>query len=375
MKPAIPAFWMVLSWAVFGLLSFHAHAQEAVEPGVGVGESRSLRVATKVAEPFVIEAGGAGGAGGSLAGISIELWERLAGTLGYEYEYEVVSLDELIEGVEAGEYDVGIGALSVTPEREERLDLSHGYYTSGLGIATGTSSAGGGWLRGFLNLFTVAFASAVGALALLLLVVGALVWLVERRHNPEQFGGGTLKGIGSGFWFSAVTMTTVGYGDKAPRTLAGRLVSLVWMFGSIIIISAFTGAIASSLTTARIDTGVRGPEDLQRVSVGALADSATVGALRQRGVTARGYGSVEEGLEAVASGRIEAFVHDRPILQHAALGEFAGQVRVLDAQFNLTSYALAVPQGSELLEPLNQALLAATRERWWEDVLNRWLGE
>ena len=30
------------------------------------------------------------------------------------------------------------------------------------------------------------------ALATLQLLVGAVVWLVERRANPEQFGGGTI---------------------------------------------------------------------------------------------------------------------------------------------------------------------------------------
>ncbi|MCP5004950.1 MAG: hypothetical protein GY941_13600 [Planctomycetes bacterium] len=45
-------------------------------------------------------------------------------------------------------------------------------------------------------------------LALLLSCVGLVVWLFEHKRNAKQFGGSKLNGIGSSFWWSAVTMTT-----------------------------------------------------------------------------------------------------------------------------------------------------------------------
>ena len=42
--------------------------------------------------------------------------------------------------------------------------------------------------------------------------VGTLIWILERRKNPEHFSPIPVKGLGSAFWWSAVTMTTVGYG-------------------------------------------------------------------------------------------------------------------------------------------------------------------
>ncbi len=68
------------------------------------------------------------------------------------------------------------------------------------------------------------FLSAVAVLGLVLLLVGLLIWVLERRRNAEQFGGPASQGIGNGFWWSAVTMTTVGYGTGA---LLGRGVKRV----------------------------------------------------------------------------------------------------------------------------------------------------
>jgi polar amino acid transport system substrate-binding protein len=84
----------------------------------------------------------------------------------------------------------------------------------------------------------------VTALGLVLLVVGALIWACERRQNPQHFGGNA-KGVLSGFWWAAVTMTTVGYGDKVPVTIGGRIIGLLWMFTAIILISGFTASITT----------------------------------------------------------------------------------------------------------------------------------
>ena len=82
---------------------------------------------------------------------------------------------------------------------------------------------------------------------LLSLITGIIVWSFERRKNSEMFGDGTVAGIGHGIWWAMVTMTTVGYGDKSPKTTGGRIVALMWMIFSIIFIANVTANITTSL--------------------------------------------------------------------------------------------------------------------------------
>ncbi|MFW6208776.1 MAG: potassium channel family protein [Spirochaetota bacterium] len=49
------------------------------------------------------------------------------------------------------------------------------------------------------------------------------------------------------FWYSIVTITTVGYGDKTPITVGGKIVGLLLMGMGVIVMAAVTGQIASFL--------------------------------------------------------------------------------------------------------------------------------
>lgn len=76
-------------------------------------------------------------------------------------------------------------------------------------------------------------------------IVGAVVWLLEHRRNkefPSTFG----KGLWSGFWFSYVTMTTVGYGDKTPKHWATRIISMLWMVFAVLTVAMVTATVMSN---------------------------------------------------------------------------------------------------------------------------------
>jgi polar amino acid transport system substrate-binding protein len=355
--------------AALAWLTLVPAASLAQGEGEATLDGQTLRVGTKVVAPFVVKQ-----ADGSLGGLSVDLWREIAARRGFTTEWIELEIEEMLEGVASGQLDAGIAALSVTPEREEFLDFTHSYFTSGLGIAVKQGGANS-FLMGLAALMTPGFWLAVGSLALVLLLVGIAAWLAERKKNPEEFGGNAIQGIGNGFWFSAVTMTTVGYGDKAPKSTPGRFVSLIWMFASIIVISTFTGTIASSITAASLQGDVQGPDDLKRARIGTVGGTASQAALRDRGVGARAFDSMEAGLEAVAAGEIQAFVHDAPLLAHRISEDWSGELLVLDAKFDFKPYAIALPERSGLREAFNLTLLEVINTAAWKQNVRQWVGE
>lgn len=214
------------------------------------GPDRELVVGVKVAPPFVVQGGD------RYSGLAIDLWEESAADHGWKYRYEAHDLEGLLSAVEKKEVDVGLGAITATADRERRMDFAHPITSSGLGVAV-RNEEGAGWLAVARALVSPAFLKVIGALCLLLLTVGLLAWVFERKRNPEQFGGTKRQGIFAGFWWAMVTMTTVGYGDVTPRTVPGRLLGMVWMLTALIVISFFTASITSALTVGKLSNSVR----------------------------------------------------------------------------------------------------------------------
>ncbi len=74
---------------------------------------------------------------------------------------------------------------------------------TGLGIAV-PRYAKFDWLRLLGSLLSTGFLEALGGLFGLTMLVGVVIWLLERRHT-EHFGGGK-QGFVTGIWWSALTL-------------------------------------------------------------------------------------------------------------------------------------------------------------------------
>ena len=103
---------------------------------------------------------------------------------------------------------------------------------------------------------TPSFFNAVSMLFLSCVIAGHAIWMLEKDQNPQEFPPKYVHGIDDGIWWAMVTLTTVGYGDKSPKTPGGRIFSMAWMLSGIIICSLFTGWVTSIYLAINLETNV-----------------------------------------------------------------------------------------------------------------------
>lgn len=81
-------------------------------------------------------------------------------------------------------------------------------------------------------------------------IFGFIVFIIEARSGNALF-----KNYFDGFWWSVVTMATVGYGDKYPTSVLGRVFGMATIFAAIVFTSLISGSVASIFVERRIREG------------------------------------------------------------------------------------------------------------------------
>jgi voltage-gated potassium channel len=107
--------------------------------------------------------------------------------------------------------------------------------------------------RGFSRLLRkpptvrAAAGTIVVATASVVIIAGLLMHLLDRSEYPN---------LGVACWWAIETVTTVGYGDVAPKNVSGRIVASFVMLEGIAILAITTAAITSTFV-ARARTEIK----------------------------------------------------------------------------------------------------------------------
>lgn len=316
-------------------------------------EVQALKVGVAGTAPFVfIEEGNS-----KLQGISVDIWNEIAYKQNWNFTYKPYNtVDAALNALKRGDLDVVVGPVTINSQRLEHFRFSQPFYQSSLGILykQGEFSI---W-NAFKLLFSFKLLLAIGVFLVILSIVGALLWLAERKASPEQFSSDPINGIGSGVWLAVVTMSTTGYGDKAPVTLAGRIIAGSWMIISIISATSMVAGIASVLTFTNFHSvDIKNIEQLNTKRVATITESPSVSFLKQYNIKVRPVLSLEEALVLLDNKQVEAIVYDKPQLLYYLNRHKDEELEMTKAEYYNQGYGFAFSKESPFIYEVNRSLL------------------
>lgn len=340
----------------------------SIAPLSAQNTSLPLRVATKTFAPFAFEENG------EYVGFSIDLWKEIAKDLDLEYQlYGEKTIVDLLKSVSDDDTDVAIAGITITSEREKQIDFSYPFFESGLQVLVPIKKTSP-LISFFRFLFSPILLSAITFLLIVIIISAHLIWLVERQKNPQMFPKEYLKGIGEACWWAVVTVVTVGYGDKTPLSLTGRVIATIWMFTGILLISYFTASVTSALTIQNLSTEIKEFKDLGGKQVATLKGTTAAKYLENRPIKVLEFNTFQDAIEAVKKEKADAIVYDFPVLLYYTKSEGFGKFQVVGKVFEQQSYGIALKTQSPYRESINQSILRLKENGTYQKLYEKWFG-
>jgi polar amino acid transport system substrate-binding protein len=335
--------------------------------------NKTYKIAVKPLVPFIIKEGDI------YSGFTILLWDKIAEKLNIDYEYyDVSATSQLMDEVESGRADLAFGGLVISSERVEKASFSQPYFSSGQRIMV-LRNENEGLQSVTSNLASIIFSpqiiEALFFLIALMFISANLVWFFERKKNPDMFPSHYVRGVFEAFWWSAVTVTTVGYGDKTPKSKIGRGFALIWMFTGIFLISFFTATVSSTLTLSKIKGEINSVEDLAGKQVGTTRGSLIAPYLKRKGIRVFEYPNIEKAYLGVKKGLLTAVVYESSVLKYFVTNIDNGRFEIVGNEFKNKYYGMAIGEDSGLEHHVNVELLKFQENGVYDRLYRLWFGD
>jgi polar amino acid transport system substrate-binding protein len=356
-----------------------------------------LTVVTHIVQPFVVDKTNdpnalcadspvlAGQNGKQFCGYSQELLQLLSQQLGREVAPQALdkTADDIVADMsgDSPKYDMAIGNMSITSEREKLVDFSVPLpiINSGIQIMTPAPDA----QRPHLFHNAIAALTSTGAkqfypilvlILLLMLATAVVVYVIERRYkNSFLYGQPWVKGVAEAFWW--ILTVIFGQEEAHPRRLLSRIIAFIWIPFGVICVSLFTASVTASLTAQQIQNTIQGVDDLRTKHVLTVSGSTSKRYLDDHDIKAQVVDTINQAYPLLENGTADAIVYDAPALQYYADHDGKGRVVTVGKLLKRESYALVFANGSPLREQVNQALLRLQDDGTIDRLNQKWFEE
>lgn len=336
------------------------HAQQSAQ------NEKTLKVITIERRPFSIITGK------KYSGFSIDLWNAVASELGQRTEFITSpTFIGMLDAVKNGTADAAIANISITASREEVIDFSHPIFDSGLQIMMRVNGASSGVLSA---LFTWEMFGWMALGGLVLFIAATLMWFFERRTQP-YFQYEYREGIWRSFWWALNVVVNGGFEERIPNSWPGRLFAVLLVISSLFVVSIFVAKITATITVGELRSSIQSLSDLYGKRVGTTAGSTSAAYLEANSIRFKTFSDINSLFLALEKEKLDAVVHDAPILAYYAQTRGKGVVITVGKIFHKEKYGIALKQGSPLAEPVNLSLLRLRENGTYQALIDKWFGD
>ncbi len=312
---------------------------------------------------------------GKYTGFEIELWEAIAREAKISFEYKKYDFFKIIPLIAKKKIDVGLSGITINEEREKIIDFSHATLNSGLLILISASQDRVS-IKNTLKSFLGASKRLLGPLfliAIFVLIFGHIFWFFEK--DSGTFTQGYYPGIIQSFWLVVCTMTTEGFDEFAPHTVAGKITIVFELFAGIGIFSLMIGEIAAFISENKTKSIINSPKDLAQKTVATVKGTTSIKMLAGLGAKIVPVEKIEEAYQKLAENKIDAIVYDAPAIIHYAENEGRGKFNITGSVFEKQTYGIAFQSKSPLRDKTNQVILKLKESGQYAKIYKKWFGE
>jgi polar amino acid transport system substrate-binding protein len=332
-------------------------------------EDSPLTVGVYVSAPFVEH-----GDGDSYSGMAIELWDTIAQRMNLDYRYtHYPSLHDLVSATENGEVDVAVTNLTITRNRAEIVSFTQPWYDAGLRIMVPDSGGAGGFWGVIDGLRDAGHLRAYAWLLFVIVLATIGFTIFDRRFDPA-FPKRWREGVAESFYH---VMSIATSGRTSRQNLfgwVGRIWQAFWLLIGVGVIAYITSSVTSIMTAVSLTQGISSLADLPGKTVAVFEGSVSEDYIAELGITTRAYLGIDEAVEAIKAGQVDALVGDAPVLEHYAHSYPGQRMAVVGNIFHPDKYGFAFPRDSDLTRPVTLHILDLVEDGTLAEIRMRYFG-
>ncbi len=291
-------------------------------------------------------------------GLSVELWERIALEKNIKYKYVEEPFNNILQDVGNCQLDIGLPAITVTSDREALMDFSYPYMIEDVAVATNSKKSGWTIAKVFLRKLSE---------PILFLLIGLAIASLSYAAFEKKFKNAR-EMLDSSYW-SMTTMTTVGYGDEAPKSAAGRIFAMFWMFIALFFTASINAQIYGVFNEISWTPEIDDLSDLRGREVFTVGGSFSESLLKMNQISVVSLSSEQAMIASLENTSNSFAVYDRSILKYHLHDT---DIFILDKGFYQQHLAFAICEGLGV-EDINQGILNQVDSSWWNFLISKHL--